>query len=275
MKLWVSLLIMVQMILFALPVGADISSNTRLLQKPEWDGAIISGNWLNGEFRYQQGEIGGNEDINVLALGATFATSLPDLPKLELGARAWLMHADYDHFDSEFGLSDIDCWGKYQFYNQNQLLLSAGLMLSLPLGSDGVVHPRASGELNIEAFAAARYQASTLLTFIGHIGIRNNGDMEFDLDGAGPFGNSRGEFDGETQLEIGGGAIYQLQPNLNFLGELNIASEAYEDSDSDIGLTLGLDYLLRSNMTLKGGLGLGLDDGAPDIELIIGCSRNF
>jgi hypothetical protein len=34
-----------------------------------------------------------------------------------------------------------------------------------------------------------------------------------------------------------------------------------------MNLTVGADYKLKSNIRLRGGLGLGLDDGAPDFML--------
>lgn len=271
MKKLILLCVIVQFLCISIPAGAIISSNTRLLQKPEWDGAIISGHWLNSEFRYQTAELFGNEDTNFLTIGPTFITSLPSVDKLELGARLWVMHADYDHFDSEFGLSDMDVWAKYQFYNQNNLHISGGLLFTLPSGSDGIVHPKASGELNMEVFGAARYNVSDMIAVIGHVGIRNNGDMDVDLDP----GNWHGELDGDSQIELGGGVIYQLQPNLSILGELNVASEAYDDAENDIELTGGVEYILRSNLAIKGGIGLGLDDGAPDFELIGSCVYTF
>jgi len=275
MKYLITLAIMVQIILIGFPASAEISSNARMLQKPEWDGAVVSGKWLSGEFRYQKYEIGDDEDADVIAFGPTFAASLPNLPELELGTRLWLMNEDYDHFKSETGLSDIDLWGKYQFFNNNGLMLSGGLMFSLPVGCEGVVHPRATGEFNLELFGAARYNIDEVFSVVGHLGIRKNSDMESELEGKGSNADVEGEIDGETQFEIGGGIIYQLQYNLNILGELNIATEAYDDAENDIELTGGVEYMLQPNLSLKGGLGLGMDDGAPDFELIIGGTVTF
>lgn len=273
-KFWIVLLILISLSLVSMSAAAGVSPNARLLQRPEWDGAIVSGSWLSGEFRYQQYDIG-NEDVGVMALGPTFATSLPNIPQLELGSRLWLMNADYDSFDGETGLGDIDCWGKYQFLNQNNFLLSGGLLLTLPTGDEGIVHPRATGEINIEVFAAGRYHVNSLFALVGHFGIRKNSDADIDLERDGFGRGVRGELDGEAQIEVGGGLIYQAQPDLNILGEFNIATEAYDNSDSDIGLTGGVEYMLQPDVSLKGGLGLGLDDGAPDFELIGACTFFF
>ncbi|MCP4395351.1 MAG: hypothetical protein GY804_13955 [Alphaproteobacteria bacterium] len=123
MKIGISLFLMITLLcIIVLPVSAKISSNTRLLQKPEWDGAIISGKWLNTEFRYQWYERN-SFDSDFKTLGPTFITQFPNNSKLEVGSRLLLMNADYDYFDSEIGISDIDCWGKYQFYNRSGLLM--------------------------------------------------------------------------------------------------------------------------------------------------------
>ncbi|MBU1172469.1 MAG: DUF3187 family protein [Proteobacteria bacterium] len=274
MKMLISFCVIVQILCLSLPAGAIISSNTRLLQKPEWDGAVVSGHWLNGEIRYQKAELD-DEDVNFITIGPTFATSLPNVDRLELGGRLWLMRADYDNFESESGLGDMDLWAKYQLYNQNNLTISGGLLLTFPSGSDGIVHKNASGELNMEVFGAARFNLSDIIAVIGHIGIRNNGDMEVDLENESNGNNVHGELDGESQIEIGGGVIYQLQPNLCILGELNIASEAYDDSENDIEFTGGVEYILGPSMAVKGGMGFGLDDGAPDFELIGSCVYTF
>ncbi len=265
MKIWISLFILINLIFISVvPVSAKMSPNTLLLQKPEWDGAIISGKWLNTEFRYQSYD---RHDIS--SIGPTFITQFPNKPNLEVGARVLLMNADYDNYDDKLGLSDIDCWGKYQFYNRSGLLISGGLLLTLPFGSDSIYDKAASGEVNIELFGAARYHVSEILVAIGHLGLRKNNDMDVEIN------SFRVERDGEVQIELGGGIIYQVQPNINLLAELNIATEPYDEYDNDIELTGGIEYRLQSNFSLRGGLGFGFDDGAPETELICGGVYTF
>ncbi len=267
-------LIAVQLFLISLSVNAEIKSNMRLLQKPEWDGAVFNGQWLNTDFRYQSFE---NDSVesDYLIFGPTFATSFPDLPGLELGMRFWLMNTDYDYYEDEFGVSDIDCWGKYQFFNRSRLSLTGGFLFTLPSGGNGVMHNRASGEVNFEMFGSARFYASDTIAIIGHVGIRKNSDMNFSLSAEDDARSFQGEIDGEIQFEFGGGAIVQVLSDLNILGELNVATEAYEDSGSDFQITTGAEYIINSYVSLKSGVGFGLDDGAPDMEIIIGCAVHF
>ena len=142
--------------------------------------------------------------------------------------------------------------------------------MTLPTGSDEIIHPHASGEVNVEMFTAVRYEVMKPLVIIGHFGLRRNGDIEKEL-------NNRDlpKVDGELQVEIGGGAIYEVIPYLNLQGEINFATEAYENFDNDIRLRTGADYKLSQNFSLRGGIGIGLDEGAPKWELTTGGTFTF
>ncbi|KJS33192.1 MAG: hypothetical protein VR64_02945 [Desulfatitalea sp. BRH_c12] len=256
-------------VLLSIPLSAtaEITQNSRLLQRPEWDGAVMQKNWIEGALRFQEWDTDFG-DVSVWSLGPTFITSLPGNPRIELGGRFDIMNFDPDNSDSETGLSDIDLWGKYQFYQDARFMLSAGLLVTLPTGSEEVIHPRASGEFNAEMFVAGRYQASQQLAMIGHLALRKNSDMDIEFNGF------EGEVDGETQLAVGGGIIYAVTPQLDLQGEFNIATEAYEIFDNDIQLRGGAEYRVANDFSLRGGIGIGLD-GAPDWDLILGCAYLF
>ena len=251
----------------ALP-SSGITQNDRLLQRPEWDGAIMQKYWAEGAVSYESWDFDG-ADSDVWDLGLTFITSLPNLRKLELGSRIDFLNVDMDGVGDESGISDIDVWGKYQVFATSDFLLSAGMLITLPTGSDEILHPKASGECNVETFAGARYQVNKLLAAIGHVGLRQNGDADVDV---GPV---KVEIEGELQIEIGGGVIYRATPQLLLQGEFNLASEAYDDFDNDIQLRGGADYALNPNLHLRGGASIGLDDGAPDLALTLRCAYLF
>ncbi len=252
-------------VLLVVPVAAEaqVSPDTRLLQRPEWDGAVFTGLYLDGQFRYQKWD-----KAKAWMIGPTFAMSFAEMPQLETGARVFLLNSNPDGSSSETGFSDVDIWGKWQFLD-DPLLLSAGLLFTLPTGAEKVIHPKASGEFNVELFGAGRYYATDMLAVIGHIGLRINSDMDVKAGGV------KGEIDGETQFLLGAGVIFEATPELDILGELNFATEAYKDSDSDIELTGGVQYNFSPDFCGRGGIGIGLDDGAPDFELILGASAFF
>lgn len=247
---------------------ADITQSDRLIQRPEWDGAVMPTNWIDGGLTYENWD-GDGTDATVWSLGATYMTSLPNLPELELGSRVDFMNYDPDTGDSESGVSDIDAWGKYQLYQDGRTMVAAGVLLTLPTGSDDIIHPRASGEFNLEVFGAGRHQVNNLLSLIGHLALRQNSDMDVKV------GNTTVKVEGETQWAMGGGAIYQINPELNVQGELNFATEAYDDFENDIQLRGGLEYHLNPEFSFRGGLSLGLADGAPDWALTFRCAYLF
>ena len=139
----------VWIIVMAIPaVGlSDLSQNDRLIQRPEWDGAVMQTNWIEGRLSFQEWDTDLSE-ADVWMLGPTFITSLPGNRDIELGGRVDLIYYDPDDFDSETGASDIDIWGKYQFLKTREYMLSAGFLMTLPTGAEDVVHPHASGEFN-------------------------------------------------------------------------------------------------------------------------------
>jgi len=248
--------------------SADVTQNDRLLQRPEWDGAVVQQNWVDGTLRFQQWDTPFG-DADAWTLGPTFITSLPANRLLEIGGRFNVIRFDPDDYSSENGLGDIELWGKYQFIKTSEYMLSAGLLVTLPTGSEDVVLPSASGEVNVEVFAAGRFQASRALALIAHVGARQNSDMDVDI---GPYD---GELDGELQFLAGGGVVFEVAPQLNLQGEINFATEAYDEYDNDIQFRVGFDYEIRPDLLIGGGTGIGLDDGAPEVEVAVRCAFLF
>ncbi|HOO77207.1 MAG TPA: hypothetical protein PLI51_12050 [bacterium] len=262
MKLWAVCAAIAAMTL-PLAAGAQITGDVRLPNSPYWDGATVAsgegGFWVDGQFRYQKWE--NSKDWMIGPLGAWSPSALP---ALEVGTRFYLLSFDPDEGDTETGFSDILMWGKYQILT-DPLLVSAGLSFTLPTGSDKIVHPWASGEFNFELFGAARYYFSDIFALIGHIGIRINADADIEVN------DHKTELDGNTQFELGAGVVWQAVQQLDLTGELNFATEPYEDTDNDVELTFGGQYFFTEAINANLGLGIGLDDGSPDFELILGA----
>ncbi len=253
-------------VLLAVPVTgeAQVSPDTRLLQRPERDGAVFTGLYLDGQARYQQWK----GSTKSWLIGPTFAMTFPEVPQLETGARVFMVNYNPKDSSSQTGASDINLWGKYQFVD-DPVLLSAGLLFTLPTGSEKVLHPDSTAEINLEVFGAARYYVIDTLAVIGNIGLRINSDMDYKV------GDEKAEIKGETQFLIGAGFIVQATPELDILAELNFATEAYKDSDNDVDLTGGVQYSFNPDFCGRAGIGVGLDDGAPRFEMIFGVSAFF
>ena len=62
---------------------------------------------------------------------------------------------------------------------------------------------------------------------------------------------------------IGGGVIHEVNSQINIIGELNFATKG----DFSM-LNGGIDYQMQSSNRLRGTLGIGFDDGAPDLAIV-------
>ena len=260
-------ILLVSLIIPAL-TSAQISPNSRLYQRPEWDGAVVTGPWLRGEIRYQHWDFAHLRSADTFCLGPTFAMPLSDT-RAELGGRFWMIYYDPNRKDNKTGLSDIDLWGKYQLID-DPFLLSIGALFTLPTGSDKIVVPRSTGEFNLEFFTGLRAYLTDIFAVIGHAGFRFNSDADIKFSDE-PCSTG----DGKASWNFGGGVIFEASPQLNILAEFNYESERYRHSHGDTELTGMAEYLVSENLSLSGGLGIGLDNFAPEFELIGGLTVLF
>ncbi|MBT8339545.1 MAG: transporter [Desulfatitalea sp.] len=261
-------------ILLTIPTAAfaEVTPGDRLIQRPEWDGAIMPYQWVQGAVGYAKQDTDSG-DATKWYFEPSFIASLTNLP-LEIGARTQLIDFNLDLNNTsndidETGLGDIDIWCKYQFLKKPEYFVSAGLLLTLPTGSEDIIDPAASGEVNLELFAAGRYYVDQDFAVIGHAGLRMNHDADVKVQG------QTRTLDGETQFLLGGGVIYALNQKLNLQGEINIATDAYDNSDNDAQLRGGVEYQLHPDFKLRSGLTFGLDDGAYDWGFLVGCAYTF
>ncbi len=269
--------------------AAQISPDARLFQNPERDGAVFTGMYLDGQLRYQQWNQRGFQS-DFWLLGPTFATSFAALPRLETGGRVWLVHSDPSGLSSETRFSDIDLWGKFQFID-DPILLSFGLLFTVPTGNKKLFHPVASNEFNLELFGAGRYYFSEVLALVGHLGFRFNAnarwqyrttDEEIVIDPDGreiTVGTSKvkveEKFNGRAQIMMGAGLIYYASSAIDLSCEVDFASQAYRGMKKDFKLTGGLTYWFGQDFSGRVGLGMGFDEGSPTSELILGAGAFF
>jgi hypothetical protein len=181
-------------------------------------------------------------------------------PKLEIGARAGFINADPEHGESEFGLSDILVSGRYDIKEYMTFMpkltkLAAGAYVTLPTGKRKIWEDKT----DFGAFCAMRHPTNNGLVFTAVFGL----DILDNIDRRGNYGH-------ETSVLIGGGVISPVNDQLNIVGELN----AWTEGDYVL-LSGGFDYKLETGSRVRGALGLGLDDGAPDFSLTVSCLQSF
>lgn len=236
--------------------------DVRLIQRPIEDAAYAEQAYMEGQFRYQDVD-GGESSILFGGLGAVTVAD-----DFEVGAFIGFKSTDPDVGDGESGLLDIDVYGRYNFKpiqtDAADIFATTGLLLSLPVGSEDLYE----GTLDAEGFGAARFAFDTFV-LTGALGLRINGDYERDVPGGVATA------DGELSIVLTGGGLLPVSDTVTLTGELDIETARFDRGDSDVRLTPGVDVLTGDALHLRGGVGIGLTDGAPDLELILGAGVNI
>jgi hypothetical protein len=165
----------------------------------------------------------------------------PINPKIEVDAN-WQFLNYLSNGNSQSGISDLTVAGRYLLLEENPLI-SGGAFLTLPIGSEDV----GQGNFDFGIFGSLRYPLQNKMVISGTLGLES---LEF-------------RDDRETSLLFGGGLIYPASEQLHVLGELNIQTQI----DYAL-LSGGVDYKLEMGSKIRGMLGFGLDDGAPDITIM-------
>lgn len=232
------------------------------------DAAIVPTQWWEGQLRFiSDGQYRSFNvpDSDTLAISPIVAFSPRD--DFEIGAILSVEDIDYDspllNEKSGSGLSDTDIYGKYRI-KKEPFELTFGVLATLPTGDED--EGRGTGKLNVELFGAARKSIEHGMIINGVFGFRLNRDAT--LLGVA-------DLDAKTSIILGGGFIYPMTQTLALSGEISIESERYENADTDIRVTPGLQFKAFKNSLMRVGLGVGLTDGAPDFEAIASYVYTF
>lgn len=222
---------------------ADVRGDVHLFQNFLLDAPIASTFYGEGGLAYSTYEF-----FNAFQFG--IRGGYPITPKFEMGGEISYINADPDQGDGESGISDLTVAGRYNVMS-DKANLSVGGYITLPIGSEDV------GQSNTDfaAFGALRYPFSGSKLIL-------TGTVALEFLEAGD--------DRETSLLIAPGLLVPATPQLSFIGELNIRTEG-----EYMLLSGGLDYSLKAGSHLRGGIGLGLDDGAPDFLFLASFLHNF
>ena len=167
--------------------------------------------------------------------------------EVEIDANLGFSSISPDIGDSQSGLTDLTVTGRYNIMPK-KTNISVGGLITLPIGSEDV----GQSNFNFGAFGALRHPLEKNMIITGTLGI----DFIETI-------NTLGEDNREASLIIGGGLIYNIDRNLNVLGELNIRTKI-----DYAFLSGGVNYELPMGSFVRGSLGVGLNDGAPDFAIL-------
>ena len=221
----------------------------RLLKSFVQDGAIQPNVWMEGQWRLENNAPlfdGGNGTRNflsgILALGFNH--------RVEAGLTWGGISVEPDGGASHSGVSDLEIYGKY-LLRDAPVDLSVGGLVKVPIADSGDL--LGSGSFDWEGFAALRKDFGTIQA-VANLGLRQNGDPDDS------------SVKGEASLLAGGGVIFELGKRSFGSLELSYESRRYDGLHSDSRMTPGLMVRLGERGFFRAGLGVGLSDGAPDME---------
>lgn len=156
--------------------------------------------------------------------------------------------------DGESGLTDLYVGGRYNIVPE-KTKISVGGYATLPIGEEKVDQEH----LNFGAFGALRHPLDNGMVLTGTVGLDFIETTTYEREGW--------ELEEKTEYEnafvLGGGVIYPVNAALHAVGELVLKTEV-----DYMALSAGADYKLTGGNRVRGGLLIGLDDGAPDLGLM-------
>ena len=162
------------------------------------------------------------------------------------------------------GATDLDVWGKWFLGSDaNETRFAVGALATIPTGDDtaGLGYDQVS----VGAFGSLRYQLPKW-AFSGYIGARANGDAQF---------LGLPEVDGETSLLAGVGGLVPFNDRLTMVGELYYEGERFAMGEPDFRALIGVNVHKVGPGMIRAAFTAGLDDGAPEAQIIAGYASEF
>ncbi len=189
----------------------------------------------------------------------------PVMPEmLEVNASLNFVSFSPDQGDGQSGLSDLLVSGRYKLVSDN-FHIAAGGFITLPIGKEEV----GASKLNFGAFGALRYPLENGMVITGTLGLDFYETKTYEgggykiVNGVPIVDVPKEKTEYKNTLVLGGGVIYPVNEQLSAIGELNLHTEGNYTL-----LSAGADYVLNANGRVRGALGIGLDDGAPDLQIL-------
>ena len=241
------------------PSSAPLSKHSdRLFINFIEDAAVVNHQWWEAQLEYSDGD-----PIDAIILRGIAA--FQPMQSLEVGGRVGFGTTDTPGtLPDGSGATDLDLWGKWYFPTPSGTTeFAAGAVVTVPTGDDTA--GLGFDAFAVEGFGCMRYTAKRF-TLSGKLGLRLNEDASI-------LGSE--DIDGETSVSVGGGVIWPWTERVSFIGELNFEDGRFEGADSDTRFLAGLNWHTGGRGILRGAVALGLTDGAPDFQALVGYAYMF
>lgn len=214
--------------------------------------------WWEGQVEMVDDGFGG-VDVGQLRL----VVALQPYRGFEFGGRVGFGTTDTPPgFPDGDGATDVNLWGKFSLGRHGATDLAVGALVDVPTGDD-------TAGLGFDAFgfggflSLRRMQDNALLH--ADIGFRVQED-----------GQTLGvELEGRTSAFLGVGAVLPVRPKLDLVVEGRFESERFRGFDEDLRVLGGVDWRVGGAGRLRAAAAVGLTDGSPDAQLILGWATTY
>jgi len=227
----------------------------RLIHRFIEDAVIAPGGWVEAQYRYANLANGGSRHF----AGPLLAFRLG--ANMEGGLRFGFLDVNRAAGPGGSGLSDIDLYAKYRVPSGPRHSFAFGGLVKAPTADE--TEGLGTGEPDLELFSAFRADLEGVL-FVLSAGVRFNGDAAL------PRGSSKDSY------MLGGGLLMPVTPRLTIIVEGTYDSWTAEAADDDSRLTVGVQRFGRLGRGgFRAGIGVPLNDGAPDYEVLLGAYMTY
>jgi len=240
---------------------ARVTGENRLFSRFVEDAALVPSFWLEGRAFYESQQapldpsFSTSGEADTFGLGPVFAFNVAE--DFEFGGRISYLRRDPDRAGSESGLGDLETWGKLAVVTV-PVKVAVGLLVSVPTGDEDKF--LGTGETEVEFFTALRKDFSRL-TLAANAGVRVNQDADF----AGT------RLEGKNSALLGGALLVPVGDRVVLTAELSVETERYDGVKTDSRLLGGFEFRSTSSFMVRGAVGGGLSDGAPEFQMTGGA----
>jgi hypothetical protein len=236
----------------------NTSSHDRLYINFIEDAMVVDEQWWEGWLQY--------DDADVIKRTILFGrAAFQPWNDVEVGASIGFGNTDTSGGLNEgTGATDLNLWGKYYWNLDNDRTeITAGGIVTIPSGDDSV--GLGFNAWSVKGFGAMRYRLKPAVV-TGTVGVQFNTNGR-TLDSP--------TLDGEIAYSVGVGVIAPWSETFSWIGELSWRSERFNGADNDSQLLGGINLRLSSRSLLRPALAFGLQDGAPDLQVLVGYAYSF
>jgi len=234
------------------------SSSDRLFLAFAEDATVVDRQWWEGQLETADWD---DFDANVIRGVVAFQPWID----FEVGGRIGFGDTDASGGGLDgSGATDLDVWGKYHLGGGDETEFAVGGVVTVPTGDESA--GLGSDAFGVSAFGAMRHRLNKAI-ITAHAGVQFNGS-----------GRRFGEIadrDGETAPMVGVGVILPFSDRFTGVGEVEFRDGRLEGDDDNTRALVGINWRPGGRGIFRAALGVGLSDGAPDFQALIGYAAQF